>query len=281
MTRPLMTLTSRRLGALAFLLAATAVVQACSPASGAENAERTAAGDPTIAYGAPVKVGNGTARTFIEMEDGVPTAMGVALTETAMTGLQGHHEPGAVPMPDGHSMYEHLLPLPEVNATQFQFVVLNWNPGGHEPPGIYDAPHFDFHFYTIDDETRATIHPGNPEFEAKAARYPAAEFIAERYVAAAPAVPGMGMHWVDSASPELNGKPFTRTFIYGTWDGRVIFEEPMITKATLESRTDSSFVIPRAARYEPGYHATGYRIHWDAGRREHRVTLTGLVASER
>jgi hypothetical protein len=26
-------------------------------------------------------------------------------------------------------------------------VGLNWNPHGHIPPGVYDLPHFDFHFY--------------------------------------------------------------------------------------------------------------------------------------
>jgi hypothetical protein len=259
--------------ALAMLFAATAALQACSPASGAE---RAATGDPVVAYGAPVKVGNGTARTYIEMDGDTPTSIGVALTEEAMTGLQGHHEPGAVPMPDGHSMYEHLLPLPAVNPTQFKLVVLNWNPGGHEPPGIYDTPHFDFHFYTIDDVTRSTISPANPRFEQLGAMHPAPEFIAAGYVPAAPAVPGMGLHWVDPTSPELNGKPFTRTFIYGSWDGRVIFEEPMITKAYLESKVDSTFPLPRAARYERGYHANSYRIRWDGVRREYRVALTEL-----
>ena len=47
----------------------------------------------------------------------------------------------------------------------------------------------------------------------------------------------MGVHWID---PEVAGvrraRQFTQTFIYGSWNGRLIFAEPMITKALLESR---------------------------------------------
>ena len=29
----------------------------------------------------------------------------------------------------------------------FKWVLLNWTPHGHIPPGVYDTPHFDVHFY--------------------------------------------------------------------------------------------------------------------------------------
>ena len=48
----------------------------------------------------------------------------------------------------------------------------------------------------------------------------------------------MGAHWLDITSPELNQenpKSFTQTFIYGSYDGKVIFMEPMITKAFMDS----------------------------------------------
>ena len=41
------------------------------------------------------------------------------------------------------------LDLPAKNPTQYKFVQFDWNPAGHEPAGVYDLPHFDFHFYTV------------------------------------------------------------------------------------------------------------------------------------
>lgn len=229
-------------------------------------------------YGDPVKLGNGTARTFIVTEGDHPTEIGITLTEAALTGLPGHNEVGAFQMPDGHSMYEYVLPLPAGNPTPFKQVVLNWNPGGHEPKGVYDTPHFDFHFYTIDAALRSTIDPRDSTFMRKAELKPAAEFIPEGYAyAEGTLVPGMGVHWIDPKSPEFNGIPFTRTFIFGAWDGKLTFAEPMITKAYLESKPDSTFPVPRAKTYDgPGYHPTNYRVRWDGDRREYRVSLGGL-----
>ena len=46
----------------------------------------------------------------------------------------------------------------------------------------------------------------------------------------------MGVHWVDATTPELHGKPFTHTLLYGAWDGRFIFIEPMVAKAIFDER---------------------------------------------
>ncbi len=263
----------RSVVAIALLVLAA---QACSLASGAESA----VSDASVLYGKEVGVGGGTARTYIVVAGDGPAEVGIALSESVMGGLPGDHGgEGAVHMPDGHSMYEFTLPLPRQNETPFRQVVLNWNPGGHEPPGIYDQPHFDFHFYTIDTLARKGILPSDPFFQLKAERLAAPEYIPSGYVLPAPmAVPQMGVHWVDPTSPELNGNTFTRTFIFGSWDGQVIFAEPMITKAYLEAKTDSTFALPTASRYaKAGYHPASYRVRWDEASREYRVSLTGLV----
>jgi len=54
----------------------------------------------------------------------------------------------------------------------------------------------------------------------------------------------MGLHWLDIASPELNGAEFRYTLFYGSWDGRIIFDEPMITKALLELWASRGFKQP-------------------------------------
>lgn len=47
--------------------------------------------------------------------------------------------------------HEYPLHFPQFNNKKinqemmFQHVVTNWNPFGHGPPGVYTAPHFDFH----------------------------------------------------------------------------------------------------------------------------------------
>jgi hypothetical protein len=88
----------------------------------------------------------------------------------------------------------------------------------------------------------------------------------------------MGVHWVDPTSPELNGKPFTSTFIFGSWDGRLIFAEPMITKDFLESKQDFTAALPLAETYEvPGRYPTRYSMRWDAVAREYRIVLAGLT----
>ena len=234
--------------------------------------------DVETRFGAPVAVGNGTVRTYLTTDNGAPLELGIALSEGVMTGLHGndHSVPGAVAMPDGHAMFEYTLALPQENPTPYRHVVFNWNPGGHEPPGVYDVPHFDFHFYTIDEAERRSIVPG-PEFEKLAAQLPSADELPAGYVNT-PAVPMMGVHWIDPKTPELNGKPFVHTFIAGSWAGRPTFLEPMITKAFLESKPDFRGEIPEVRRHaEPGWYPTAYRIRWDEEAREYRVALGEFV----
>jgi len=173
---------------------------------------------------------------------------------------------------------------------------------GHEPAGVYDLPHFDFHFYTVPVEVRNSIVPSDPAFATKAASFPAAEFRAPFYLDAATArsvapalatVPLMGLHWLDVRSPELQMltghpeafKPFTKTFIYGSWNGDFIFDEPMITRAYIVSKrgavdpavVDEIVPVPAAQRYAPnGYYPNAYRITYDAKAKEYRIALTQL-----
>lgn len=92
------------------------------------------------------------------------------------------------------------------------------------------------------------------------------------------AVPQMGVHWVDPTSPEFTGQRFRNTFIYGSWDGKFIFAEPMITRAFIESKPDVTAPIGVAAPYAaPGFHPSSYRVYWDQPRREYRVALTGFA----
>ena len=240
-------------------------------------------------YGTPQKVGNGTVRTYIVMDQkngGRPLEVGVALSEKALEGL-----PAPVASSDPMAnMHMYTLDLPAKNPTQYKFVQFDWNPAGHEPAGVYDLPHFDFHFYTVPVEVRNSILPSDPQYATKAANYPAPEYRAPFYLdaataagapAAAVTIPMMGLHWLDVRSPELQMltgnpqgyRPFTKTFIYGTWNGQFIFDEPMITRAyILEKKTatdplvvDELVPVSTPAKYSPaGFYPSAYRISWDA-----------------
>jgi hypothetical protein len=282
--------------ALSLAAAIAVAIGACSEADAplrpGESAVNARAGETPGThrqYGVPVKVGNGRARAYVVLDQkgGTPVEVGVALDQSAMDDL-----PAPMPIPSGmHEHYnQYILQLPARHGTPYQFVELDWNPNGHGYP--YEAPHFDFHFYRISLAERNAIVPTDPAWMAKAANFPAPEYIPARYLASsllvskAPgevSVPQMGLHWLDLASPELPpaSKPFTATYIMGTWDGRVIFDEPMITRAFIMSqRTGESFTraVPVAQRLAPaGYYPDGYTVAYDAQAKEYRIALTGLA----
>jgi hypothetical protein len=283
--------------AIALTLLATAALTGCESASGAD------APATSTTYGAPVAVGRGTLRAYETEREGAPAELGVAFSEGALDGLPatgaGHHG-GAGPV------HQYLLDFPSTNTAPFRFVEVNWNPTGHEPAGVYEGvPHFDFHFYTVGVADRDAIVPSDPGYAAKANAVPTGDYVPPFTVQLGPpgatpadvAVPKMGVHWVDTRSAELQGmlgkpdayRPFTRTFIVGSWDGRFHFWEPMITRAHMlakKTATDPTVrdeVIPIAvpARYHvPGHYPTAYRITWDGEAREYRVALTGLTRRE-
>jgi hypothetical protein len=287
---------------VAAAVAVAALVAACADsdpsALSTENAARSRAGaaGTHVQYGTPVQLGEGRARTYVVLDQkagGAPLEVGVALDERALDGLPTH---GTGDGPHGNFV-AYDLPMPAQNATPYRFVELDWNPAGHGHP--HGDPHFDFHFYTIPQEQRNAIVPSDPQFQAKANNAPGAAFIPQPYmmVPAPPnavAIPRMGVHWLDPRSPELQEllgnpagyKPFTTTFIFGSWDGKFIFAEPMITRAYIvgkKSATDAAMqdeviALPTAQRYaEPGYYPQAYRIAWNAQAKEYRIALTQLT----
>ena len=264
----------------------------------------------TKQYGPAQNVGNGQIRTYVIVDDKdptIPVEIGVAMSEGVMNNL-----PAPAPMNmagmDHASMAAtmqmnmYLLDLPSQNPTPYKFVQFDWNPVGHEPAGVYDLPHFDFHFYTVPLSVRNSIVPTDPTYATKAAAFPAENLRAPFYIdAATPAhitpaqatVPEMGLHWLDVRSPELQRmaghpeafQPFTKTFIYGSWDGQFIFDEPMITRAYLLEKHDATDAAVRdelipvstSEHYLPtGYYPNAYRITYDAQAKEYRVALTQM-----
>jgi hypothetical protein len=231
-----------------------------------------AADGPAIHMGTAVKVGQGTARTMVvESKTGQPASIAVLLSEKALQGLpQGHA--------GSHEAFLTELPMPATGPkTGYDHAMLDWNPAGHPPAGIYTPPHFDFHFYLIDPASRDAI-TFKGEAAAQAAKAPAVDLVPAGYVVPPDtAVEKMGLHGVDPSGPEFKGKPFTATFIYGYHKGENVFVEPMVTKAFLETKPDVTLAVRTPKAYSrPGWYPTRYRVAYDAKARSYVVALAGL-----
>jgi hypothetical protein len=212
-------------------------------------------------------------RSWVTLDtNGNPTAIGVTFGEEALAGLPA--EP-----PPGEEGYNFVLALPkEAAQTPFNHVYIGWNPHGHPPQKIYDVGHFDFHFYMITPEERESITAVGEDLARSYKKIPA-EYIPNGYLQVPDtAVPKMGAHMIHPSSPELNGETFTKTFLFGAYDGKLIFAEPMITKAYLETKPNMSESLKLPAMYaRPGYYPTRYSVRYDPARREYTVALEGFV----
>jgi hypothetical protein len=194
--------------------------------------------------------------TWYEVNDSnQPVRLAVAVDDAAMNSLpttgEGHqHENMA-------SLKFHQKAL---DGTPFNHVGFGWNPNGHEPATIYDKPHFDLHFNMITEAYRDAI----PPYEVDSVKFknsPGVAYFPTNYFNPGGGVPQMGAHWLDMTSPELSGQLFTQTFIFGSFDGKVIFYEPMITLAFIKANPTWERAIPQPARVQKtGYYPTKLRI---------------------
>jgi hypothetical protein len=135
---------------------------------------------------------------------------------------------------------------------------------------IYTLPHFDFHYYMV---TEAEVRGATDTAKLNAA--PAADYLPANHVSGG-AVPQMGNHWADITSPEFNGQPFTQTFMYGSYNSKITFYEPMITLNFMKSTTKFSRSIPQPARFKTaGYYPTKMSVSKHDGVTD--VILEGFV----
>jgi uncharacterized protein len=218
--------------------------------------------------GADVVVGGGTAHTEAVFAGDTITSVSVVFTDAALTNL-----PTALPGS------EFILPMPiGTPSSVFNHMGLNWNPQGHPPPMVYTVPHFDVHYYFISQAQRATMTPADPAFVTKAAMAPAAGLVPPNYVADPQAVPMMGTHYTDVTSAEYHGQTFTNTLVYGYYEGKMIFIEPMMTAAFLATQANQTKAIPVPATYpSAGRYPTSYTVSHDATAKEYRIRLDGFV----
>ncbi|HNX83163.1 MAG TPA: DUF5602 domain-containing protein [Bacteroidales bacterium] len=214
-------------------------------------------------YSSARHIGNGRAQAWVtENREGEPVSVGLTLSAGALTNL-----------PD--EMTGFVLELPKGKGKNFYtFVMLDWNPQGHEPPQIYGLPHFDVHFYIVPDEVRLGMLPEKvTEFE----NLPSDEYVPAGYFRGPGFVPFMGVHWLNGASHELHGATFTQTFIWGSYDGEFVFWEPMLTRDYLLTRPNEVIGIPQPAAYKrDGWYPTRYEISWSKYGNDYTIALRDL-----
>lgn len=214
-------------------------------------------------FGAPKVLGNGTVRSYVILNNaGLPASVGFNFPESMLQNL-----------PSGAGAQNMImLDLPaEAAATGFEHLELDWNPNGHVPLPIYGFPHFDFHFYLVGMSELMSI-TGGPDMTPVDA-----QFMPKDYVSGIMAQPNMGVHWTDTLSSEFHGIMFTHTFVYGFYKSKMLFVEPMITKAFLDTKTDITLPLKQPAAYQKtGYYPSSYQIHYDASKKEYNVSIENL-----
>lgn len=112
-----------------------------------------------------------------------------------------------------------------IDLHQFTFNGFHYNPEGHPPPGVYTVPHFDFHFYMMDEDDVADIPFGVAAYDIPKDQIP------DEYVFGDPRIieAEMGEHLLDSTSPEIaqwDEDQFTHTYIYGAYDTGIDPDSP-------------------------------------------------------
>jgi len=219
--------------------------------------------DPNTYFGPSVKVGDGDAKAWVATDDkGNPIAVGINFSAKVLTNL-----------PD--SMNEFVLDLPDNKGKGFYtHATFGWNPHGHEPMGIYDRPHFDIHFYIISNEDRMKIGPNDTLQFAKDID---SIYVPDAYLHGPGGVPHMGAHWVDTMSPEFTGGEFTKTFIWGSYNGEFIFWEPMLTLDYLKTKPDEIIPLRQPDYFQrTGWYATKYKVSYSSSEDEYTVALKNL-----
>ena len=254
--------------------------------------------------GQNLKIGNGTVTTYAEFtHDRTPSAMGIVYSADALDGLPSspsdqHHcfdrdSNGTVDSAtECFATHEAVIPLPDALATRedfpFKWMLFNWNPVGHIPPGVYDVPHFDVHFYieSIANVFALKDGPCGPEFVRcdqfeLGKKLPPANYIHPDFQNVDAVAPAMGNHLIDLTGPEFNGEQWKHNFIFGVYDGKITFYEEMLTREYLLGQPNACNPIkspPAVGR--SGFYPTLSCIRHDSATGEYTVSMEEFVFRE-
>jgi Domain of unknown function (DUF5602) len=260
------------------LFAAAALAVSLSACSSTAQASKTG-----TFYGSELALGNGKVKTYVVTgDDGKPTELGFAFNAASLQGLPEppHDAEAGPPLPSQPLYFPDAAKGVAVDHATFDFV-----PGGHPPPGVFDLPHFDVHFFYLTQEEVVEINPKSANFAGRGMKLPDEKFIPEDYGAVPntppehAVVPGMGQHLADTTVRLVPGEyKFTEIILNGSWDGKYAFVEPMVTLDHLLSKPNVTNDLKLPQEYQKtGLYPTKYSITYDAASDTYMISLNGLV----
>jgi len=168
------------------------------------------------------------------------------------------------------------MPAEVTAATGVDHFTFYWEPHGH-PPGAYLTPHFDFHFYGIDQPAREAIDcvdTTKPATLATGYGLPDVE-IPGLGMLTGLCVPAMGMHSAPAADL-ASEVAFDGTMVIGYALGNPIFFEPMIARHLLTRRQSFDLPMPAVPGLPEGLrYPQQFRAEYDAAADAYRFTFSG------
>lgn len=256
---------------------------------------------PCYQYGDANDLGDGYVQTYAQYDrHGEPLALGVTFPASMLQSLPSEPSDGnhcfdvdgdghIDPMHECVGGHENVLYMPdrvlEDPNVPFSWSLVNWNPFGHAPPTVYTYPHFDFHFYILDLETRNAIGAGPcallidcDDFETATAPIPP-RYVPQDFQSVGAAEAAMGDHLVDLTAKEWSEPgSFDHTWIYGAWDGSIAFYEPMITRDYLLGQPDTCVPLKLPEAWETaGYYPLEYCMRYRPNRDDYTVSMERFV----
>lgn len=218
-----------------------------------------------VLLGPETPFNQGVCQSWVTLDAaGNPEAIGLNISAAALAGLP-------------EERLELDVTLPDQAPAPYTHIGLNWNPQGHIPPGIYDVPHFDIHFYLISQAERDAITLKDGTLELAYQQLATQDTPPGYIIAPESAEPRMGSHLVDLAWPEFQGQPFSASFIFGSYQGQVCFIEPMIAKSFLDAKSTTTKAIPQPQRYShAGFYPQQYSVSYDATTDTYMIALEQL-----
>ena len=277
------------------------MVSAAMSLLGSACSQQSANSEPGRVLGPARALGDGNVTSYAEFDrSGAPTTIGVVLSAGALDGLPRTHSDGNRCFDsDGNGnidltrecsqWHEFVLPLPSDASRRadipFKWALFNWNPYGHIPADVWDSPHFDVHFYIEPIENVFAIQRGPCGVEfvrcdqyERAIKPLPSNYIHPDFKDVGVVAPAMGNHLIDPSAPEFSGEPFKRHWIFGTYDGRIIFYEEMVSRDYLVSQPDACFDIKTPPAVElSGYYPTRSCVRYSEDRDEYTVSMEGFV----
>jgi hypothetical protein len=245
-------------------LAMTLVLSACGGSAPPE--EVALAGECGDAFGGQLCTW-GTADAA-----GTILAYGVTVPMAAIEGAPDDHEMAWPPAANAVLA----MPAEVAAATGVDHFTFFWEPHGH-PPGAYLTPHFDFHFYGIDQATRQAIDCADTS---KPDMLPADYILPDEEIPGLGTlvglcVPQMGMHSAPRAEFE-SGVVFDGTMIIGYYQQSPIFFEPMVAREHLLRRQSFDLAVPTVSGVPAGVrYPRQFRAEYDAASDSYRLTFSG------